>query len=138
MIKALIDTNIIIDIACERQPFFKDSATVLEMIDRQKLQVYLSASIVTDVFYLLRKELGKEETIKFLKDLLQIMEVLSVDKTIVLKALYSESNDFEDQIQTQVALENELDMIITRNIKDYKPKRFLRIITPHDFIKEMS
>ena len=138
MIKALIDTNIIIDIACERQPFFKDSAAVLEMIDRQKLQAYLSASIVTDIFYLLRKELGKQKTIKFLKDLLQIMEILAVDKTIVLKALYSENNDFEDQIQTQVALENELNMIITRNIKDYKSERSLRIITPQDFIREMK
>lgn len=138
MTKALIDTNIIIDIACEREPFFNDSVAVFEMIDSQKLQAYLSASIVTDVFYLLRKELGKQQTISFLKDLLQITEVLAVDKEIVLKALYSESNDFEDEIQTQTALENDLDMIITRNTKDYKAERFLKIVTPQEFIKEME
>lgn len=57
MIKALIDTNVIIDIAGERQPFYNDAVAVFEMIDSQKLQAYVSASIVTDVFYLLHKEL---------------------------------------------------------------------------------
>lgn len=74
-----------------------------------------------------------------MKDLLQIIEVLAVDKKdIVLKALYSESNDFEDEIQKHTALENDLDMVITRNAKDYKSDNFLRIVTPQEFIKEIE
>lgn len=137
MTRALIDTNIIIDIACERQPFYADSARVFELIDEEKLQVFLSATIVTDIYYLLRKELGKQETFLFLKDLLQVAEVLAVDSNIILKALYSESLDFEDEVQTRVALENEVDIIITRNTKDYNDE-IIKALSPKEFLDSVQ
>lgn len=138
MKKALIDTNVIMDIACHRQPFFDDSSGIFEKIDENRLQGYLSASIITDVFYLLQKDLGQQKALDFLKDLLKIVDVLAVDKEIVFKALYSDNPDFEDAIQTEVALQNNLDLIITRNTKDYKQLKNLQVLTPHEFMEEMG
>lgn len=137
MKKALVDTNVIMDIACRREPFYDDSAGVFTKIDKNKLQGYVSASIVTDVFYLLQKDIGKENALSFLKDLLKIVDVLAVDKEVILKALYSGSIDFEDSVQTHVALQNGLDIIVTRNVKDYDTGKNVRVLTPHELMKEM-
>ncbi|SRR5690554_1411482 len=138
MKRALIDTNVIMDIACFRQPFFDDSSAIFEMIDENRLQGYLTATIVTDIFYLLNKDIGQQKTLDFLKELLNILEVLAVDKEIILKALYSGTADFEDAVQTQTALHNNLDLIITRNSKDFEQFKALRVLTPRELIEEIE
>jgi predicted nucleic acid-binding protein len=135
MIKVLIDTNVIIDIALKRQPFYQDAAKIFKKISEQKLRGYISATIATDVFYLLRKDSGKEKALDFLLELVEIIDIIGVDQRTIINALYSGWDDFEDAVQAQSAIENEIDIIITRNKKDYQPIGQIQILTPADFIE---
>ena len=133
MIKALIDTNIIIDIALQREPFYLDAIQVFNKINEQKISAFISASAITDIFYILKKSNGKDKTLAFLKELLDVVDVASVNKSNILQALYSGWNDFEDAVQAQVAIENGFEIIITRNPHDYRNSQTLQVLTPHDF-----
>ncbi|GHV68659.1 PIN domain-containing protein [Bacteroidia bacterium] len=133
MTKALIDTNVIIDIALKRQPFYQDAVNVFKQISEQKLLGYISATIVTDVFYLLRKASGQEKALAFLHELITIVDVIGVDKRTIINALSLNWADFEDAVQAQTAIENELDVIITRNTKDYQPLSKIQIVSPSNY-----
>lgn len=138
MIRALIDTNIIVDVALERAPFSKDAKIIYEKIGCGELQGYISASAATDIFYLLHRKAGTEIALKHLQDLVKIFDVLPVDRNIIHAALYSGWSDFEDAVQAQVAMENGIDMIVTRNAKDYKKVEHVKILTPPDFIRHLD
>lgn len=55
--RLMIDTNIFLDVLTEREPFYRDSRAVLELCESRKVHGFLSASSVTDIFYLIRREL---------------------------------------------------------------------------------
>jgi predicted nucleic acid-binding protein len=138
MIKALIDTNLVIDVALERVPFYKDAETIFQKIHDKKIQGCISASAVTDIFYLLRKGIGIDAASIFLIKLVKIIDIVGVDKNIIIKALESGWNDFEDAVQAQAALENDVDVIITRNTRDYQKIEKIKILSPLDFINYLE
>ena len=70
-----------------------------------------------------------------MKKLFNFIDILDVRKETVIYALYSGWADFEDAIQEQAALENGIDLIITRNVKDYHLTDQIKIMTPSDFVK---
>ena len=136
MKRVLIDTNIIIDIATRREPFFEHSSKILELAIEKKIIGYVSASAVTDIVYILQKENGKINTIQFLKELFEYIDILGVDKTIIINALNSNWKDFEDAVQGNVAKENSLDLIITRNTKDFVKMKGVQIVDPFNFLSQ--
>ena len=133
MIKVLLDTNVILDIALKRPQFYEDAAAVFQKMFENKITGYISASSVTDIFYILKR--AKIDAFTHLKQLLKIIDILNVDKDIILFALYSGWFDFEDAVQAQIAVENEMDIIITRNTKDYQKTQTVKVFTPRVFIE---
>ncbi|MDR0567113.1 MAG: PIN domain-containing protein [Prevotellaceae bacterium] len=134
MIRALVDTNVVIDTALERAPFYEDANAIFRKFYNGELLGYISASAATDIFYVLRKERGTQAALKMLRNLVKILDILLVDRGTVHAALASDWSDFEDAVQAQVALENGIDIIVTRNAKDYKAAGAVKILTPPDFI----
>ena len=135
MIKALIDTNVILDFFLSRQPFYQDAKIIFQKIDDEKVEGYISASSVTDIFYLLQKEQGRLYATNCILKLIRIIEVSGVDKNTIINALLLDWQDFEDAVQAQVAIENEIDVVITRNSKDYQSLKKCLILTPQSFIQ---
>ncbi|GHT67967.1 twitching motility protein PilT [Bacteroidia bacterium] len=134
MMKVLIDTNIIMDIALERSPFYNHAIILFQKIHDKQLQGSISASTVTDIFYLVQREKGRQTATCFLKKLIKVIDIIGVDKDTIVNALQLEWNDFEDAVQAQVALENEIDIIITRNAKDFQEIKNIKVFSPVDFI----
>jgi len=130
--RVLLDTNIVLDIALQRPDFYEQAKDVFNSIKQNKIVAFVSATTVTDIFYVLKKE--KLDAFKYLKELLKIIDVLNVDKNIILNALYSGWIDFEDAVQSQVAMENNINVIVTRNIQDFQKLENIEILTPKDFI----
>jgi hypothetical protein len=60
--------------------------------------------------------------------------VLGVNDKIIELALSSKFNDFEDAIQYFTAIENEINVLLTRNIKDYKLAD-IAILSAQDYLK---
>ena len=134
MIKALLDTNIILDIALKRRHFYNDAANIFNMFYQGKVHLYVSASAVTDIFYILRKDGGKEKALHFLSKLVQIVDIATVDQSIIVNALALGWSDFEDAVHACVAQRNKIDIIVTRNTKDYGQSN-LKIFSSADFLK---
>ena len=93
---------------------------VLKLSARDDIQEFVSASAITDIYYIAYKNLRDKAAVReLLKKLLLIVSVAGVSEEEIQKALELEWNDFEDSVQYSVAALNEMDGIITRNVKDY-------------------
>ncbi len=134
MIDVLIDTNIVLDVALKRDLFFAASADIFNMIDRNSVNAYVTATTITDIYYIYKKQNGDKRAREFISDLSDIMEVVSIDREVILDALKRKMKDFEDAVQVSAALFNGLNIIITRNKTDYIDCG-LDVYTPDEFIE---
>lgn len=135
--KVLLDTNIIIDVALERQPYVTNSETVLAFVEQRQIEGYISASTISDLYYIIRKQKGRNSTIEFLQEILTFCQIATVNQTVITMAFTTNFKDFEDAIQYSTAVVNQLDGIITRNPQDF-PVVTPRIITPEQLIEELT
>lgn len=133
MKKVLFDTNIILDIALKREAFFEDAFNLFNLIDQKKIFGNITATTITDIYYISKRERGHDKSIEFLKSLVEVVEVIGIDKDIIIQALFSEMKDFEDAVQTSAAELNDIEIIITRNKKDFT-NTSLKILTPNEFL----
>ena len=136
--RLVIDTNVILDVLMERMPFYPLSKKVLTLCDKGKVKGFVSASTVTDIFYLTRKALGNTEVAyKAIGDLLLIVKVLPVTGDDVTRAFMQKAKDFEDCLLATCAKSNGCDGIVTRNKKDFKDFD-IDLMTPDELITLLS
>ncbi|MGB6300747.1 MAG: PIN domain-containing protein [Rivularia sp. (in: cyanobacteria)] len=135
--KVLIDTNIIVDVALDRDPFFAASEQVLRFVEQQRIEGYISASTFSDLYYIIRKSKGHTWTIQFLQGIATFCQVATVNQATISMGLASNFKDFEDAILYGAAVLNNLDAIITRNQKDF-PVTTPQILTPEQLIQELT
>lgn len=134
--KVLLDTNIIVDVALERQPYFGDSETVLSLVEQGQIEGYISASTFSDLYYIIRKGKGRTLTLEFLREISAFCQVAIVNQDAINMALAANFRDFEDGVQYSSAVVNNLDAIVTRNPQDF-PVATPRILTPQQLILEL-
>ncbi|NJK69587.1 MAG: PIN domain-containing protein [Microcoleus sp. SU_5_3] len=135
--KVLIDTNIIVDVALDREPFFTESDRILTLAEEGTIQGYISASTFSDLYYIIRRDKGRDWTLVFLRQLATFCQVATVDNSVISMALTSTFKDFEDAIQYSSAIVNRIDAIVTRNPRDF-PVTAPRIVTPDRLIQELN
>jgi predicted nucleic acid-binding protein len=133
--KVLLDTNIILDVILQRQPYFEDAIEILRLSDMGDIDSFITANSITDVFYVLRKYFdNKQDRQNAVIYVLNMIDIVSVTRTDIFKAFELVYTDFEDAIQTQCAKKIKADFIITRNEKDFKDKS-IQAISPSNFLK---
>lgn len=132
--KVLLDTNIIVDDALEREPFWEASEQVLLLVEQRQVEGYVSASTFGDLYYIIRRGRGRDWTLNYLRRLITFCQVATVDQTAIAMALATNFKDFEDAIQYSTAVVNQLDAIVTRNPQDF-PVTTPRILTPEQLIQ---
>jgi len=135
--KLFLDTNVVIDLLGEREPFYELSAKIATLADRGKIKIIVSALTYSTVYYLLSrledKELVKEKIRKFKV----IADTSDLTDKIIDKALSSKFKDFEDSLQYYCAVEMGCNMIISRNAKDFKESE-IPILTPDEYLKSLK
>ena len=135
--QVLIDTNVILDVLMQR-PGMEVSGRILQMSGRGTIRGFLSASAVTDIYYILNRQIkDRARTVESIKTILSLIEVADVTGADIKAALDSGWKDFEDCVQHQVAAHNHARYIITRNVRDYEGQE-PRPVTPEDFLKDMN
>ena len=135
MENVLIDTDVILDFFFDREPFSEFATDILNLCEENKLKGFTTPVIICNTYYLLRKTAKHEIVIEKIKQLLTILDVLQIDKEVVLDSLNSEFKDFEDALQNYSALKNgKISIVLTRNIKDYK-KSELAVLTPETYLR---
>ena len=135
--KILIDTNIIVDVALDREPFFGESDRILTFVEEAQIQGYISASTFSDLYYIIRRDRGRDWTLDFWRQLATFCQVATVDNSVISMALTCNFKDFEDAIQYSTAVINLIDAIVTRNPRDF-PVTTPRIVTPNQLIQELT
>lgn len=133
--KLLIDTNVVLDVLLRREPFFRTAAEVLNLTQRDDVREYVSASAITDIYYIANKQMKDRDTVRdLLKRLLMVFSVAAVSEREIQNALDLAWGDFEDSVQYSVALLNEMDGIVTRNPGDYQEAN-MRIWLPEQALE---
>jgi len=119
--KLLIDTNVVLDVLLQREPFVKPAVDVLNLVQKAHVQEYISASAVTDIYYIANRQMRDRTAVRnLLQRLLLVVSVAVVSEQEIRHALSLAWTDFEDSVQYSVALLNEMDGIVTRNPTDYQ------------------
>ena len=129
-----LDSDVILDLLCKREPFYTFAAEIFTLGDLGKINLVTTSLVYANVFYILRKVLGIEKGKELLRKLRIIVGVIPVNEKTVDLALNSSFSDFEDGLQYFTARENNIQILITRNIKDYKGKEII-IQTPEEYIR---
>ena len=134
MKKILVDTNIVIDLLSERKGFYDEAADLFSQADKKELNLTISSLTFANTNYLLTKLKSAKEAREILRKFKVLVELLSLDDKITELALSDESfSDFEDGLQYYSAIENNVDIIITRNKKDFKNSR-LPVLTAKEYL----
>ena len=129
-----IDTNVMLDLLGEREPFYRSIAQLATLADQKKLTMVVSPISFATVNYFLSKfedsSVAKEKLRKFKI----LCEICKLDESIVEKGLNSSFSDFEDGLQYFSAVDSKCEVIITRNAKDFK-NSLIAVMTADEFLK---
>jgi predicted nucleic acid-binding protein len=138
--KALIDTNILLDFFHHRADY-EEASRLLSEARRGTFTACIAAHEVTTLGYFVEKDkmFGGDFRTQ-LSWLLDICEVLSIDESILRKAASSNITDYEDAVVECAAMQHDIDHIVTRDKKDFRfsriasiaPRDFLSLLTSHD------
>ena len=119
MKRALFDSDVLLDVLGKREPHFQASVQALNTVKTGKTQAYISGHAVTNIYYILSKQNGRESSRKLVISLLENLQVPRVTDAIIRQALASQMKDFEDAVTSAVAESEKLEIIITRNLRDF-------------------
>ena len=117
--RVLVDTNIFLDDLLDREQFGTEAKALFEAIQSQRIEGYVSATTVTDIFYIVRKQKGIYIAKQAVSDILGGMKICTVDRSILETAIASNLPDFEDAVQLACAVFENLDVIITRDTQGF-------------------
>ncbi|MBC7075296.1 MAG: PIN domain-containing protein [Syntrophomonadaceae bacterium] len=131
----LIDTNVVLDAMLSRSPFAEAAQELFIMAAEEKINAYVTASSITDIYYLLHKHLHDKERCKQeIFKIIKIFSILDVTGSDCEKALELPIADYEDALLAACAKRGKMECIITRNVEDFsgspvpakEPAAFLR------------
>ena len=129
----IIDTNVVLDILLKRQDY-PNANIIYSLAEKNQITGNISASAITDIFFLAKGTLGKKPAKEALKTLLQVFKPATVTDSHIFQALDLEWNDFEDSVQYVVGESLSVDYIVTRNTHDFSDGS-IPAVTPEQFIK---
>jgi len=131
--KILIDANVALDVLLERQPFYVSGVKILSL-SKGGIELFLSASTVTDIYYIIRKELKKKEiALTLLKNLLASVDVAAVTNNEIHRAIELNWNDLEDAVQYASGETIAVDYLVTRNTSDFSAADY-PVVTPDELL----
>ena len=134
MSRLLIDTNIVIDLLSKREKFYDEAADLFSRADKKELVLTISSLTFANTNYILTKLKSAEEAREILRKFKVLIELLNLDDKVTELALSDDSfPDFEDGLQYYSAIENQIDVIITRNKKDFKNSK-IPVLSTKEFL----
>jgi len=130
----LIDTNVALDVLLNNAGLVASSEAVFNLAEHKQITGYISASAVTDIFYISQKKLGKKAAKEAIKHMLHIYYPATVTDEDIYKALDLTWDDFEDSVQFTVGEGLSADYIVTRNTQDFSSSN-IPAVTPEQFLQ---
>ena len=134
--KVLLDTNVVLDAIAKREPFHLDAQNVIDLILDNKLEGYITANSITDIYYIAKKHINQNDLRNTMRSLFTIFSIVDVLGTDCHKALDFPLDDYEDALLVVCSDKTAIDYIITRD-KEFlqKAKLSITVISPADFLQ---
>ena len=137
MKQVFVDTNILIDLLADRPQFSKFAIDLFDLAEKKKVKLFTSSHSYATTHYLLKKYMGEVALREALLSLLDFIQIIPVDLSIIKKSLLSKHKDFEDAIQIFAANTiSGLDYIVTRNLKDFKDAGVI-VLPPDELLNNL-
>jgi predicted nucleic acid-binding protein len=138
MAKIFVDTDVCIDLLSGRKPFNATAEKMFSLADTGKIEICVSSLAFANIDYVLHSQYSSvHHSRQLLATFKSLVTILPVDSKTIELALASDFNDFEDAIQYYCAIENGINILVTRNIKDFKKAR-IHIMTPEVFLTKIT
>ncbi|MFB2770391.1 type II toxin-antitoxin system VapC family toxin [Pelatocladus sp. BLCC-F211] len=117
--RALIDTNVVLDFLQAREPFVEDAAKLFERIDTGEIEGFIAATTITNIYYIVRKAAGVTVAQDAIAQILADLHICTVDRTVLEQAIALNFRDFEDAVQYACAVIYGVDAIVTRDVSGF-------------------
>lgn len=117
-----------------REPFALDAARIFSLSEKREISICTTGLVFSNAYYILRKLSTHKKVVEKLNQLARLIGIIGLPKVAVMQALGSEFSDFEDALQYYAALSEDVKIIITRNVKDFKHSQ-LAVLTPDQYLK---
>ncbi len=138
MNQLLIDTNVVLDLLAKRIPFYESAALIFSLADKNKLKLSISSLTFANTNYVLNRLKSPMEARGLLQRFRVLVKILALnDKIIDLALNDSKFQDFEDGLHYHSAIQNDQDIIITRDLKDFKESR-IPVMTPKEYLSSIG
>ncbi|MCI5223331.1 MAG: PIN domain-containing protein [Candidatus Electrothrix sp. AR4] len=131
--KVLFDTNVILDVLLDREPFAMDAAMLMAKVERIEIIGFICATTVTSIPYLACKTLGPKAAFRHIQSLLTLFSIAPVNRLVLENACATSFSDFEGAIIHEAAIHAGAQHLVTRNISDFK-KASLPVYEPREFL----
>lgn len=132
-----MDTDVVLDFLQDRQPFNKYSQLIFHLADKGHIKVLVSALSFANASYVLRKYVSPEQRTSVLSQVIPFVQICDLTESDITQSLSLNFADFEDGIQYATALRVKAQVILSRNIRDYK-KSLIPVMTPEVFLQSVS
>ncbi len=137
MKKLFLDTDVLLDLLLDREPFSEDIAELIEESVDSDVKLCTSPISITNINYIIGRLENKNKADSKTKKILKIVSMENIGQKVIDRASNSRFKDFEDSVQNYCAVESGHKMIITRNTKDYKESE-LSILTPKEYLAKIK
>jgi len=135
--RLFVDTDIVLDLLGAREPHFSPAAILFSMADQGSIRLYVSAITFANVNYVLSRQLNESRARRLLLKLKTLVRIAPVNEKIIELSLSSDFRDFEDAIQYHSAIENNIQTLLTRNLRDFK-KAQISIMTAQQYLDSIK
>lgn len=135
--RVLVDTNVVLNFLLRREPWVAQSRELLRAQRDGKVELFISANSVTDVFYVIRRQAGRHRAWTAIRASLKNLTVVPIGRAELLAAAQLEGPDFEDNLQVVCAVVAQVEAIVTRDTTgfDFSP---IPVMPPADAISQLA
>lgn len=133
MERVFVDTDICLDLLSGRKPFNSFAEQLFSLGDKKEIEICVSALSFSTIDYILHAHYAVKYPRQLIAKFKTLVTTLPVESKTIDLAIASDFNDFEDAVQYNTAIENEITVLITRNIKDYKTAQ-IKVVTAESYL----
>ena len=139
--KALLDTNVIVDVLQHREPWCEDGQKIFYAVATRQVAGCITAKEAADIYFFSRKQFTGQENVDAkarqimtkIYSLFELIDTLAVD---CKSAIAIENNDYEDAIMIESAARAGLDCIVTRNTEHFQGSS-IPVYSPAEFVARL-
>jgi predicted nucleic acid-binding protein len=133
----LLDTNIVLDVLLDRQPWSREATEIWQAHRTGDVSAHIAATTLTNVFYVSRKLVGRERAWQTVHTCLNQLRIVAVDDTLLHAAVAIAGQDLEDDLQIACAAAAKLEAIVTRDAKGFAHSP-IQVLTPAELLRQIT